>query len=58
MDANFAKFMGHFLNLFQTTREKMSDENEKKMKLRVKNRKQFNSIYLQFENLSMTLKFI
>jgi hypothetical protein len=50
--------MGHFLNLFQTTREKMSDENEKKMKLRVKNRKQFNSIYLQFENLSMTLKFI
>jgi hypothetical protein len=30
MDANFANFAGHFLKLLQTTREKMSDENEKK----------------------------
>jgi hypothetical protein len=30
MDANFENFAGHFLKLFVTTREKMSDENEKK----------------------------
>jgi hypothetical protein len=30
MDANFESILNFFLKLFQTTREKVSDENEKK----------------------------